>query len=400
MKKGWTYKKLGELAVSMADGPFGSNLKAEHYTQNKEVRIIQLSNIGEEGWRDENRKYTTYNHLETIKRSEVCPGDIVIAKMMPAGRAIICPDDESKYVLSSDAVRVTLKDNIDSKYVYYAINSSFFRKQVYENVSGSGRVRTSLTKLRDCVLGLPTFAEQKRIVSRLDAAFAHIDELKANAQKQLSEARALFQKSLEKAMEKKDGWKENMLKEIGTTQTGTTPSKNDTSNYGDYIPFIRPSEIDYDGCGSLLYDSEIKLSEKGLSNGRLFKEKSILMVCIGATIGKVGYCTQNISCNQQINVMTPKENFDYKYIYYAMRNQTFQDKVIKDGTSAQATLPIINKGKWEKLTISYPSLSEQKLIVKRLDSLSAHIRKLEENQRKIISECDALKQALLRKVFE
>ena len=123
------------------------------------------------------------------------------------------------------------------------------------------------------------------------------------------------------------------------------------------------------------------------------------MVCIGATIGKVGYCTQNVSCNQQINVLTPiKDN--YKFIYYAMRNKDFNDKVIKGGTSAQATLPIINKGKWEAMTISLPSLSEQQRIVERLDALSAHIRELEENQKKIISECDALKQALLRKVFE
>ena len=50
--------------------------------------------------------------------------------------------------------------------------------------------------------------------------------------------------------------------------------------------------------------------------------------------------------------------------------------------------------------VTYPSLIEQQRIVKRLDALSAHIRKLEENQKKIISECDALKQTLLRKVFE
>ena len=54
MKEGWTYKKLGDLALSMADGPFGSNLKKEHYTERNEVRIIQLSNIGENGWKEEN----------------------------------------------------------------------------------------------------------------------------------------------------------------------------------------------------------------------------------------------------------------------------------------------------------------------------------------------------------
>ena len=46
------------------------------------------------------------------------------------------------------------------------------------------------------------------------------------------------------------------------------------------------------------------------------------------------------------------------------------------------------------------TLSEQQRIVERLDALSAHVRELEEYQKKIISECDALKQALLRKVFE
>ena len=136
---------------------------------------------------------------------------------------------------------------------------------------------------------IPPLPEQQRIVSRLDSAFAHIDELKANAEKQVNEARALFQKALSKAMEPKEGWEEKTLGEIGLTQTGATPSKNDKDNYGDYIPFIRPSEIDIDGCGIIEYNSEIKLSEKGLSNGRLFKKGSILMVCIGATIGKVGY---------------------------------------------------------------------------------------------------------------
>ena len=201
-------------------------------------------------------------------------------------------------------------------------------------------------------------------------------------------------------MKPKEGWKEKTLKEIGLTQTGTTPSKADANNYGDYIPFIRPSEIDIDDCGSIDYDSEIKLSERGLNVGRLFKKHSILMVCIGATISKVGFCSQDVSCNQQINVLTPKTDYDYKFVYYAMRNKNFKNTVIKEGTSAQATLPIINKGKWERLSIFCPSIEVQQKIVASLDALSANIKKLEEVQRKTVAECDALKQAMLREVFE
>ena len=53
-----------------------------------------------------------------------------------------------------------------------------------------------------------------------------------------------------------------------------------------------------------------------------------------------------------------------------------------------------------KISVSYPSMEKQQRIVARLDSLSAHVRELEENNKKVIAECDALKQALLRKVFE
>lgn len=200
-KEGWEEKMLGEITVSMADGPFGSNLKKEHYTTNKEVRIIQLSNIGEEGWREENTKYTTFEHLKTIQRSEVKPGDVVIAKMMPAGRAILCPDNEPNYVLSSDAVRATLKEGLDKRFVCLAINSSYFRKQVYANVSGSGRVRTSLTKLRNCKLHIPSLPDQQLIVSHLDSLSSNIRKLEELQQKTIAECDALKQAMLREVFE-------------------------------------------------------------------------------------------------------------------------------------------------------------------------------------------------------
>lgn len=200
-KEGWEEKKLGEVSISMADGPFGSNLKKEHYTDEREVRIIQLSNIGEEGWREENTKYTTFEHLENIKRSEVKPNDIVIAKMMPAGRAILCPNHEKKFVLSSDAVKVSLKDDVDNVFILYSINSPYFRKQVYANVSGSGRVRTSLTKLRDCILCLPSLSEQQKIVSRLDSLSENVKKLQEVLDKTIKECDALKQAILREVFE-------------------------------------------------------------------------------------------------------------------------------------------------------------------------------------------------------
>ena len=173
----WKWVRLNAVGLDFADGPFGSNLKKEHYTDNPEVRIIQLSNIGEYGWRDENVKFTTYKHLDLIIRSKVDPGDIVVAKMMPAGRAIIVPELGTGFVLSSDAIKVVPSAYIDVRFLLYAINSNVFRDQIYSEVQGTTRVRTSLAKVRGYLIPLPPLAEQKRIVEKLEQLLPLCDSM-------------------------------------------------------------------------------------------------------------------------------------------------------------------------------------------------------------------------------
>ena len=62
--------------------------------------------------------------------------------------------------------------------------------------------------------------------------------------------------------------------------------------------------------------------------------------------------------------------------------------------------PKFNKTSLKTLTISLPPLSTQKRIVSHLDKLSSNVKQMEERYKKIVEECDALKQAMLRDVFE
>ncbi len=187
-----------------------------------------------------------------------------------------------------------------------------------------------------------------------------------------------------------------MLKEIGITQTGTTPKSSEKGMYGDHIPFIKPADINISGNGDIRYDNE-GLSLEGLRRGRKAQKNSILMVCIG-TLGKVGITGQDISFNQQINSLTLNNGFHPRFFYYLMSHNAFQDKVISN--AAQATLPIINKSKWESLTISYPkSFDEQKRIARILDETFIKIDKASENIEKNIENSDHLFQYYLQSVF-
>ena len=85
-------------------------------------------------------------------------------------------------------------------------------------------------------------------------------------------------------------------------------------------------------------------------------------------------------------------------MYYVTHSKEYYDWVFVNQEAAAQ--PNISAKKYNLLPVKYPPLSEQQRIVSRLDSLSAHVRELEEVTQKTITGCEALKQALLRKVFE
>ena len=197
----------------------------------------------------------------------------------------------------------------------------------------------------------------------------------------------------------KKGWEYKKLKEVGRTQTGTTPSKSIKSYFGGEIPFIRPAELNIDGNGTIEYNSELKLTSEGALKSRTIKANSTLMCCIGS-VGKTGYTTKDVTCNQQINTITPYEDYNCRFVYYALLTPLFQNEVIKIANSAKATLPIISKGKWEEMSIPVPPLSEQQSIVDYLDSAFAKIDAMKANAEKALNEAKALFQASLKEMLE
>lgn len=306
----------------------------------------------------------------------------------------------SKYPAKSSVVATMQylipKEGFDINFVEYFLNGIDFEK--YRN--GSTIPHIYFKDYKSEAFPLLSISEQKRIVAILDKAFAAIDKAKANAEQNLKNAKELFKSYLQGVFENKgEGWEEKKVNKIGNAQTGTTPKTTEKENYGDFIPFIKPADVDFLGVGDIRYDNK-GLSEIGLQKGRKMESGSILMVCIGATIGKVGFAEQVVSCNQQINSLTVKKEFEPKFIYYAMTSKEFQDKVLSEGKGAQATLPIINKTKWENLTIPFPkSKEEQQAIVKKLNALSAKTKKLEAIYQQKIDNLEELKKSILQKAF-
>lgn len=191
-----------------------------------------------------------------------------------------------------------------------------------------------------------------------------------------------------------DGWVWCRLGGYGFTQTGTTPPTIDKANYGDFIPFIKPGDV---ATSAINYKNE-GLTEKGLLQGRLIEKSSILMVCIGGSIGKSFFTDRDVSCNQQINTITPLGGVEARFLQQFLQSIYFQtevwDKAMKSST------PIINKGRWEEIAIPLPPLTEQQAIFGRVDSLMAAIDELEKQVNERKEQTQLLMKTVLREAFE
>lgn len=395
----WVIKPLGELVTFERGLTYSKSDEAE-YSSNG---VLRSNNV------DLETNSLNLGEIKYLNADFIIPS----SKKVVRNSLLMCMSNGSKSHLGKVAL---IEDDLDyafggfmgllkpietvilPRYLYYSLISPAYKKHIQSLSDGANINNLKYKDLSVFPVMLPmSLSEQQRIVDILDAEFAKIDALKENTEKNLQNAKDLFQAVLRKELEPKDGWDEKTLKQIGVTQTGTTPKTSEKNNYGDYIPFIKPADINVDGLGGLNYENE-GLSRLGAQKGRIFTANSVLMVCIGATIGKVGFSTKEVSSNQQINILSPYKD-NCKYIYYCMASPKFQQEVIKEGESAKATLPIINKSKWENLKIHIPPLSVQNQIVDILDTLSAKCKSLQGNYDKTATLCSVLKQALLRKAF-
>ena len=187
-----------------------------------------------------------------------------------------------------------------------------------------------------------------------------------------------------------EGWKWSRLGTIFLTITGSTPSTKDKSLYGDDFPFFKPTDLD---AGFEVYSSESTVSEKGYSNGRSLPEQSVLVTCIGATIGKTGFIRKTGICNQQINAILPNEKIVPEYTFFSMCSELEQQQILMNASAT--TLPILNKSKFDNLLFPVPPYREQILIVEKLKDVLSHVDEINNDRDSLYATIKMVKDKIL-----
>lgn len=254
---------------------------------------------------------------------------------------------------------------------------------------------SSVAELRNTILQL---AVQGRLVPqdpRDEPASELLKQIVEEKKRAVKEGRIRKQEPLpsisneEQPFELPVGWDWIRLGSLGYTQTGTTPSKSNPHYFGEGYPFVKPGDITEKGVA---YGKE-ELTAEGIQVGRLIPAGSAIMVCIGGSIGKIGYVDRDCSCNQQINAITPLCGVDGRFIACWMKSPYVYNQVLSQ--APQTTLPILSKGKWDVLFFPLPPLTEQKRIVAKVNELMALCDALEAKLTQSRADADTLAAAVV-----
>ncbi|EKT3966109.1 restriction endonuclease subunit S [Flavobacterium psychrophilum] len=183
-------------------------------------------------------------------------------------------------------------------------------------------------------------------------------------------------------------WELKKLGEISTITTGSTPSTLVEEYYNGDKLFVSP----YDLQGNR-YVSKTKttLTELGFSKGRKISKGSVLFVCIGSTIGKVGIADNECLTNQQINSLSAKNNFSNDFIFTLLENNASEIKLLA-GVNA---VPQINKTDFSNIALYFPNYSEQTRIANFLYSVDEKLNLLKEKK----SLLEEYKKGIMQKIF-
>jgi type I restriction enzyme S subunit len=261
-------------------------------------------------------------------------------------------------------------------------------------------------------LPFPPIPEQKRIASFLNYKTAQIDALIAKKKELIEKLReqriAVITQAVTKGLDPNapmrdsgvdwlgqvpEHWEVKRLKFFAERVfTGSTPPSVDNRYYDDAsINWFTPS--DFTDEGSILIESNRKLNVQAVEDGvvRFFDRASVLIVSIGATLGRVGVANIPFACNQQINIIIPLEIMNPKFLFYSLSVKKEAMKVISNAT----TLGIMNQEKTKQIEIAAPNDEEQRRIVEALDKETRRVDDLVSKIENAINRLTEYRTALI-----
>lgn len=388
MKNNWQAKKLDEVCKVFDDGDW-----IEKKDQSsKGIRLVQTGNIGNGIFKDrgEKARYISESKFKQLRCTEIFPADCLVSRLPdPVGRSCVIPDIKEKMITAVDCTIIRFQKEVilPQWFVYYSLSQEY-QNQINKQISGATRQRISRNHLGLIEIPLPTVPEQQRIVAILDETFSAIAMAKENAEKNLQNARELFESYLQSIFANPDdGWGKKKLGEVCDFYNGQAHEQH-IDEHGAYIlinsKFVSSNGKIYKRTNdalSPLFNGDIAFVMSDVPNGKA------LAKCF--LVDK----NDSYTLNQRICVIR-SINFENKFLYYQLNRNKY---LLSFNNGENQTN--LRKNDILNCPLLIPTLDEQCTIVAKLDTLSAETKKLEAIYQQKLTNLEELKKSVLQKAF-
>lgn len=382
MKEGWELKKLDDLCTIKGRIGYRGYTKQDLVEKGEGAITLSPSNIINNQFNLDKCTYISWFKYEESPEIMIFNGDILFVKTGSTyGKVALVENLDEKATINPQFV--VLKDlKCDNRFLYYSLTTLNFKKKVESIVGGAATPTLSQTNLGRLQIPIPSLPEQKQIVAILDKALAAIDQAQANIEKNIENAKELFDSKKAEYFERLT--LKNELSPITETcekifAGGDKPkpnfSKTETDEFN--IPVISNGEKN-DGLFGYTDISKVL--------------KPAITVSARGTIGYTSYRDYPFVPIVRLIVLIPKtEIIDIEFLMYAIKNLD----ILRTGSSIpQLTVPMI-KG----YSIPVPSKEEQKEIVECLNQLETELEDYKAILEKKLDELQDLKKSILQKAF-
>ncbi|RVY66444.1 restriction endonuclease subunit S, partial [Helicobacter pylori] len=307
-------------------------------------------------------------------------GDILISASGTIGRAVIY-DGKPAYFQDSNIVWIDNDETlVKNDFLFYAYSN------IKWNTEHTTILRLYNDNFRNTLIPLPPLNEQIAIANILSDVDRYLYSLDALILKKESVKKALSFELLSQRKRLKgfnQAWQRVKVKDFGIIITGSTPLTQISEYWNGTISWITPTDIN---DNKDIFNSERKITQKGLDTIRMIPKNSVLVTCI-ASIGKNAILRVNGACNQQINAIIPNKDFNADFVYYLMEN----NKQYLLGKAGVTATYIISKQVFEEIDFFVPKdLNEQIAIANILSDLDNEIISLKNKK----SQFENIKKAL------
>ena len=334
--------------------------------------------------------------LRTKKQHAVRTGDLLVAEIdAKVGGFGIVPAELDGAIVSSHYFLY----EIDETKCLRGWLDAFIRSGGLED-QVKARGTTNYAAIRpehvlDFEIPLPPVDEQRGIMARIEEVAARIEEARGLRRQAADGFESLLSSVLKHFPEPVDGWQTKLISNCSTMSTGTTPPSHRDDYYGGDLQWYTPGDL---GFSKRLGRSSRTVSDRAVAEGkvRLFESGTLLLVAIGASLGKVGLAQMRCSSNQQITGLKFSPEILPEYGFWWMR-RLYKDLRV---AAPQATLPIINQRRIGEFEIAIPPIDVQRRIVAYLDDLQTKVDALKQLQAETAAELDALLPSVLDKAFK